>query len=90
MKLSERIQNAVQGGIVNIPVLVEWQRDADRLEERTLAARAIMEKFVNKVDTGRARSKETYAEMTEWLGMDLPYLGEDYEEELPHEINWGD
>jgi len=30
-------------------------------------ARAIMEKFVNKVDTGRARSTETYAEMKEWL-----------------------
>ncbi len=31
------------------------------------SARSIMEKFVFKVDTGRARSKETYAEMKEWL-----------------------
>ena len=33
MKLSERIQNAVQGGIVDLPVLVEWQRDSAHLEE---------------------------------------------------------
>ena len=31
------------------------------------SARAIMQKFVDKVDSGRARSKETYAEMKEWL-----------------------
>ena len=31
------------------------------------SARAIMEKFVDKVDTGRARSKETYTEMKEWM-----------------------
>ena len=41
---------------------------AEMLEDTRLAsARAIMEKFVNKVDTGRARSKETYAEMKAWL-----------------------
>lgn len=34
---------------------------------RLVSAQKIMEKFVNKVDTGRARSKETYAEMKEWL-----------------------
>jgi hypothetical protein len=37
------------------------------LKAENEAARAIMEKFVNKVETGRARSKETYAEMKEWL-----------------------
>ena len=31
------------------------------------SARAIMQKFVDKVDSGRARSTETYAEMKEWL-----------------------
>ena len=34
---------------------------------RVANARAIMEKFVNKVDTGMARSTETYAEMKAWL-----------------------
>ena len=38
MELSERIQNAVQGGVVNISVLVEWQRDASRLEDACLGA----------------------------------------------------
>jgi len=31
------------------------------------SARAIMQKFVDKVDRGMARSIETYAEMKEWL-----------------------
>ena len=30
-------------------------------------ARDIMQKFITKVETGRARSKETYAEMTSWM-----------------------
>ena len=34
---------------------------------RNEAARAIMQKFVDKVDSGLARSTETYAEMKEWL-----------------------
>ena len=34
---------------------------------RLTTARAIMEKFIFKVDSGMARSKETYAEMKEWL-----------------------
>ena len=37
------------------------------LETRESTARAIMEKFVFKVDEGLARSKETYAEMKAWL-----------------------
>ncbi len=37
------------------------------LEAREISSRAIMEKFVGKVDTGMARSKETYREMKEWL-----------------------
>ena len=36
-------------------------------EAREASARAIMEKFVFKVDEGRAISTETYAEMKEWL-----------------------
>jgi len=35
--------------------------------DKLASARSIMEKFVDKVDTGRARSKETYAEMKEWM-----------------------
>ena len=31
------------------------------------SASAIMQKFVDKVDRGMARSTETYAEMKEWL-----------------------
>ena len=31
------------------------------------SARAIMQRFVDKVDSGLARSKETYGEMKEWL-----------------------
>ena len=34
---------------------------------REASARAIMEKFVGKVDRGMAKSVETYAEMKEWL-----------------------
>ena len=37
------------------------------LVEENKRAKAIMEKFVNKCRTGRARSVETYAEMTTWL-----------------------
>ena len=35
--------------------------------DRLASARAIMQKFVSKVDRGMAKSVETYAEMTEWL-----------------------
>ena len=38
-----------------------------QLTDRETKARAIMQKFVDKVDSGRARSTETYAEMKEWL-----------------------
>lgn len=46
-----------------------------KLETREASARAIMQKFVGKVDTGiargtetyRTRSKETYREMKAWL-----------------------
>ena len=38
-----------------------------QLEARLASARAIMQKFVDKVDRGMARSTETYAEMKEWL-----------------------
>ena len=31
------------------------------------SARAIMQRFVDKVDSGRARSTETYAEMKQWM-----------------------
>ena len=37
------------------------------LEAKNEAARAIMQKFVGKVDRGMARSIETYAEMKQWM-----------------------
>ena len=43
------------------------ERGFQKLEARLASARAIMQKFVDKVDRGMARSIETYAEMTEWL-----------------------
>ena len=42
-------------------------RGMDQHFVRLASARAIMQKFVDKVDSGRARSTETYGEMTEWL-----------------------
>ena len=38
-----------------------------RIEARLASARAIMQRFVDKVDSGRARSTETYAEMKQWM-----------------------
>ena len=37
------------------------------IEDDLTSARAIMLKFVGKVDRGMAKSVETYAEMKEWL-----------------------
>ena len=37
------------------------------LKVANASARAIMQKFVDKVDSGLARSTETYGEMKEWL-----------------------
>ena len=44
-----------------------WADRAHKAEKATASARAIMRKFVDKVDRGMARSTETYAEMKEWL-----------------------
>ena len=44
-----------------------WYDTIADMECRELAARAIMQKFVDKVDSGRARSTETYAEMKQWM-----------------------
>ena len=44
-----------------------WADIISELCDKTILAGSIMEKFVNKVETGRARSIETYAEMKEWL-----------------------
>ena len=38
-----------------------------QLEKGNASARAIMQKFVDKVDRGTARSTETYAEMKQWM-----------------------
>ena len=40
---------------------------ADDIELSLASARAIMQKFVDKVDRGMARSIETYAEMKQWM-----------------------
>ena len=40
---------------------------APTMYDQLASARAIMQKFVDKVDRGLARSIETYAEMKEWL-----------------------
>ena len=41
--------------------------DVCDLEKNVTSARAIMQKFVDKVDSGLARSTETYAEMKQWM-----------------------
>ncbi len=48
---------------------IEEEQYIKEIQRRLASARAIMEKFVNKVDTGRARSKETYTEMKAWLAL---------------------
>jgi len=40
---------------------------APEMYDRLASARAIMQKFVGKVDRGVARSTETYAEMKQWM-----------------------
>ena len=40
---------------------------APAMYDQLASAHAIMQKFVDKVDRGMARSTETYAEMKEWL-----------------------
>ena len=40
---------------------------APAMYDQLASARAIMQKFVDKVDSGLARSTETYAEMKQWL-----------------------
>ena len=40
---------------------------APAMYDQLASARAIMQKFVDKVDRGMARSIETYAEMKQWM-----------------------
>ena len=40
---------------------------ADAIELKLTSARAIMQRFVDKVDRGLARSTETYGEMKQWM-----------------------
>ena len=72
MKLSERIRNIEINGKESAPSIVQAERseisDEVALLEASLAsASAIMQKFVDKVDRGMARSIETYAEMKQWM-----------------------
>ena len=46
---------------------VEYLGRAQKAESKNASARAIMQKFVDKVDRGIARSIETYAEMKQWM-----------------------
>ena len=41
--------------------------DVIDLLDEVASARAIMQRFVDKVDSGLARSTETYAEMKQWM-----------------------
>ena len=41
--------------------------DLKYLTARLASARAIMQKFVDKVDRGMAKSIETYTEMKQWM-----------------------
>ena len=51
-----------------IAVRVRGKEEVIAKQENKLAsARAIMQKFVDKVDRGMARSIETYAEMKQWM-----------------------
>ena len=43
------------------------ERGFQKLEARLASARAIMQKFVDKVDRGEARSTVTYTEMKQWM-----------------------
>ena len=40
---------------------------APEMYNQLASARAIMQRFVDKVDSGLARSTETYAEMKQWM-----------------------
>ena len=69
MKLSEKIRGLLSTWMAGYaqPLVEECADEADQQESRLASARAIMQKFVDKVDRGMARSTETYAEMKEWL-----------------------
>ena len=46
---------------------VEYLGRAQKAESKNASARAIMQKFVDKVDRYEARSTVTYAEMKQWM-----------------------
>jgi hypothetical protein len=48
-------------------VIRELHGQVAALKAENERAKKIMEKFVSKVESGRARSKETYVEMKDWL-----------------------
>ena len=65
MKHSEKIRRNPH--IVDQQKQHEWADEAEKLEKQLASARAIMQRFVDKVDSGLARSTETYAEMKQWM-----------------------
>ena len=55
-------------GVTDVEAYVHYKSCAKHpLTARLASARAIMQKFVDKVDRGMARSIETYAEMKQWM-----------------------
>ena len=67
MKLSERITLLEEKLAKQQEVSLELAMAEASLVCKINKARAIMQRFVDKVDCGLARSTETYAEMKEWL-----------------------
>ena len=51
--------------MITLPDTVHYCEDCH--EASLASARAIMQKFVDKVDRGMARSIETYAETKQWI-----------------------
>ena len=67
MKLSEQVELLREELAFQKDVSYDLAMAEASLVGKINKARAIMQKFVDKVDSGLARSTETYAEMKEWL-----------------------
>ena len=67
MNLSEQVELLREELAFQKDVSYELAMAEASLAGKINKARAIMQKFVDKVDRGMARSVETYAEMKEWL-----------------------
>ena len=61
----EQIKNGSKHN--NITANAELIAKAPTMYDQLASARAIMQKFVDKVERGMAKSIETYAEMKQWM-----------------------